>query len=93
MLGRVPRGPVGDSAVKEKVSREEITDTELTVALLSPCLRWNERAICRGAAMFVTQLGIVAPEENVFQARRARGEPVVRHVAWLAVELYPEARR
>ena len=34
----------------------------------------------------------VAPESIVYEARRARGELVVRHVAWIGAALHPQHR-
>ena len=76
-----------DTMAKEKVGRDEFSDLELTLALLSPYLPWNERAICRGAVLLVAQLPVTAPGTIANEARRARAELIVRHVAWLAVEL------
>lgn len=84
---RFPGEDQEDTTAKEKVGREEFSDLELTLALLSPYLPWDERAICRGAVLLVAQLAVVAPEAIAHEARRARAELIVRHVAWLAVEL------
>ena len=90
---RLPGEDQADTAAKEKVGREEFTDVELTVALLSPYLPWNERAICRGAVMLAAQLTAIAPQAIVSEARRAGGELIVRHIAWMAVQLHPPAPR
>ena len=53
----------------------------------------NARVICRGALLLASQLVVVPPESLVYEVRRARGETVVRHVAWLGCEVYPQDRR
>lgn len=77
------------AATWERVSRSEFSDSELLAALLSPCLEWSEQAICRGALMVATLLPVIAPEAIVYEARRARGEIVLRHVAWIGAQLHP----
>ena len=57
---------------RKKIGRDEFSDLELTLALLSPYLLWNERAICRGAVLLVAQLPVIAPETIANEARRAR---------------------
>ena len=77
----------------ESVTSVVFSDTELTALLLSPCLPMNARVICRGALLLAAQLVVVTPETIVYEVRRARGETVVRHVAWLGCEVYPQDRR
>ena len=84
---RFPGEDQADITAKEKVGRDEFSNLELTLALLSPYLPWDERAICRGAVLLVAQLAVVAPGTIANEARRARVELIVRHVGWLAVEL------
>ena len=86
---RLPEEDQTDTTAKEKAGRDGFADLELTLTLLSPYLPWDERAICRGAVMLAAQLAVVAPQTIADEARRARAELVVRHIAWLAVQLYP----
>ena len=81
------------TAVGVPVSRKEFSDLELTAALLSPSLEWNEQAVCRGALTLAAQLAFVDPKRIVHEALRARGEAVVRHIAWLGREIDPESPR
>ncbi len=90
---RLPGEDVTGTTITESVERIIFTDTELTALLLSPCLEMNARVICRGALLLATQLTVVNAETIVYEVRRARGETVVRHVAWLGCEVYPQDRR
>ena len=90
---RLPGENVSGTLFTESVTSVVFTDTELTALLLSPCLEMNARVICRGALLLAAQLAVVAPESIVYEVRRARGETVVRHVAWLGCEVYPKDRR
>ncbi len=83
---------MGQAAVVERVGRHEFSDTELVATLLSPCLESHERVICRGALMLSVLVPAVAPESIVYEARRARGELVVRHVVWIGAALHPQHR-
>ena len=60
-------------------SRAAFSDEELAIALLSPCLPYNPRAVRVGAQM----LGSVdnRPQRLALLARRERTENVVRHIA------------
>ncbi len=90
---RLPGERPADTTAKEKVGRAVFTDLELALALLSPYLPWNERAICRGAAVLGVQLAAIEPEIVADAARRARAELIVRHVGWLAVESQVQTER
>ena len=89
----LPGEDSGKAAAWERANRSEFSDVELVAALLSPCLEWSEQAICRGAVMLAALLVVVAPESIVYEARRARGELVLRHVAWIGATLHPQHRR
>ena len=89
----LPGEDVAGTTITESVERIIFTDTELTAVLLSPCLEMNARVICRGAWMLAAQLAHVGSIAIADEARRARGETVVRHMAWLGSEIYPQHRR
>lgn len=77
----------------ERVERLFFGDVELAAALLSPCLEMSERVLCRGARLLAVLLATVHPFAIAEEARRARGATVMRHVAWLAVNIYPQHPR
>ena len=82
------------TAVPERGPLDAFSDTELTAALLSPCLEYNESGICQGALMLDAQLATTIDQAFiVYQARRARGETVMRHVARIWYELYSPSGR
>ncbi len=81
------------AALAKSVPRATFSDTELTAALLSPCLDYHARAICRGAFLLKARLSEVDPADFVYEARRARGEAVMRHIARIGGELEPGRRR
>ena len=76
----------------ERVERVRFSDAELAAALLSPCLQWSERAICRGAGVLAKQIALRDSSHLLHDIRQARAERVVRHVARLALEAEPENR-
>ena len=61
------------------LSRAAFSDEELAIALLSPCLSYNPRAVRVGAQMLGGHGN--QPNRLVLLARRERSENVVRHVA------------
>ena len=78
----------------ERVGRDTFSDDALMAALLSPCLDWSEETICRGARLLATRLAVVGdPSFLLYDIRRARGALIVRHVALIGLQLYPQLRR
>jgi hypothetical protein len=60
-------------------SRDSFSDEELAIALLSPCLPYNPRAVRVGAQMLGSSFN--QPRRLAFLARKERTETVVRHIA------------
>ena len=60
-------------------SRAAFSDEELAIALLSPCLPYNSRAVRVGAQMLGSRSN--QPRRLALLARKERAESVVRHIA------------
>ena len=68
-------------------SRVAFSDEELAVALLSPCLPYNPRAVRVGAQMLGSWGN--QPQRLALLARKERAEEVVRHVALAGQQTEP----
>ena len=71
------RGP--EPVPTKPLSRAEFSDEELAIALLSPCLPYNPRAVRVGAQMLSGHGN--RPGRLALLARKERSENVVRHIA------------
>ena len=70
------------------LSREQFSDEELAIALLSPCLPYDQRALRVGAQMLGSHLN--RPGPMAFLAIKERTVAALRHLACLARETDPE---
>lgn len=68
----------------------EFCDLQLAVALLSPGLQYDERAICRGVLVLSRLLRVTEPLRISREAGRERSYRVIRHVAALGHECQPQ---
>ena len=74
----------------EGALREEISNAELAVALLTPAQEYSPRALCRGALMLPRIPGAEGSCEIMRAVRKERAYTVIRHVALLGQQAQPQ---
>lgn len=76
-----------EPALDAALSKEQFSDAELAVALLSPCLPYDQRALRVGAQLLGSRAN--RPRSLAFLAVKERAVSVVRHLARLGKEAEP----
>lgn len=77
-----------DSVVAPSIAPDQFSNTELALALLSPCLEKSQIRLRVGAAMLASPENTV--EEVARLARRERSEAIVRHIAECGHDVEPD---
>jgi len=78
----------GEPLPPPAISREQLSDEELAIALLNPALRYHPQTLRLGAAMLGAEGN--NPQEIARLARHERCEPVVRYVAEAGKQFEPQ---